>query len=1094
MDKKQQLQQAITIQESLRGTVPDDIIDAAITAIQAQLNELTLPTTEPQRQRKQVTILFADLTGFTAMSEKLDAEDVSDTMNALWQRLDKTILEWNGHIDKHIGDAVMALWGMTEAREDDPKLAIHAALAIQTAVHTFNQEKNLTLTLRIGLNTGPVLLGEVGTVGEFTAMGDTVNVAARLETAAQPGQILISHNTYHHVRGLFNLTHLPPITVKGKSAPLPIYAVNGVKPRAFRLRTRGVEGIQTRMIGRQTEMRQLQKSWQTLQTNPQTTLMTIVGDAGVGKSRLLYEFENWLDLRPDQVHLLKGRTAERAASTPYFLLRDLLASRFGIQESDNIQRLRHKFNQEIAPYFPHNSTAQTTILGQWLGYNFTDHPQLQPLINDPQQLNNRGRSYFLELLTNMAQEKTVVIFLEDIHWADHPSLNALQLLFQRHPNLPIFCLALTRPAFFQNHPDWKTNNQILELYPLPAASDHELLREILQKMPQIPPELFQLLAHRAEGNPFYMEEMIKMLIDNGTITTHDDAWQIDMNKLNTHAIPSTLTGVIQARLDQLTPPERKMLQAASVIGRIFWDKALQQLLPHEEIHLTPLQNKEVIFPHTDNTFPHTREFIFKHDLLRDVVYHTVLKQTRHLYHEQTANWLANISQNHGRLDEYAPIIAEHYAQAENSQQAHQWYYRAGQQAYNRYAHDEALRCYNLALDHTPHYDHDQQYDILIDRERIYHLRGQRDSQLTDLQALTTLAQQLNDPHRIIPVQLRHAQYAEVTSDYDTAIHHAQQAIQLAQTHQLPHLEAKAHLSLGQSVLAYKHSIEAAPHFETAITLAQQTNQEEMLADCYLMLGVTRYFAGDYHGAQNYHEKSIAVARRYKNRPIEGGAFNNLGFWAYKHGDYDKAIEYLTGYLPTTREINHRQMESILLNNLGHIFLAQQQIDKAYQHYHQAIHITQEIDDTSNEAISLIGLGRTLIHQHKLDEAITTLQQAINLHHQIGQKPFIMEATTQLGWAHLQNNDPQTAHNTIQPVIDYLQQGGHFDHVEYGLANNLICYHILSATADPYAPQLLTNAYHHLIQFTQQFHDADVRHKLLNNVPWHRQLITLFETI
>ncbi len=233
--EREQLLQAIAAQERLRGTLPDVVVNAAISAIEAQVKALeSRSDCRPDDRRKHLTVLFADVTGFTAMSEHLDAEEVNAVMNALWQRLDRVITKHNGYIDKHIGDAVMALWGVEHAREDDAEQAIRAALAMQAEIQSFHTQQRSSLSMRIGLNSGPLLLGSVGTTQEFTAIGDTVNLASRLEHAAPVGSVLISHAVYSHVRGIFDVTPRSPLQVKGKSGTIQTYVVRQAKPRAFR--------------------------------------------------------------------------------------------------------------------------------------------------------------------------------------------------------------------------------------------------------------------------------------------------------------------------------------------------------------------------------------------------------------------------------------------------------------------------------------------------------------------------------------------------------------------------------------------------------------------------------------------------------------------------------------------------------------------------------------------------------------------------------------------------------------------------------------------------------------------------------------------
>jgi class 3 adenylate cyclase len=237
------------------------VVDAALAPMRAKMIALQAQAVPPEAKRKQVTVLFADVSGFTAMSETLDAEEVTEFMNALWERLDASITAHGGQIDKHIGDCVMGVWGTVTVREDDPERAVRAALEMQAALAEFREARGAQLALRIGLNTGPVLLSEVGSTREFTAMGDTVNLASRMEHAAPVDGILISHDTYRHIRGVFDVLPRAPLAVKGKAEPVQTYIVQRAKSRAFHMGTRGVEGIETRMIGREAEMLALQNAY-----------------------------------------------------------------------------------------------------------------------------------------------------------------------------------------------------------------------------------------------------------------------------------------------------------------------------------------------------------------------------------------------------------------------------------------------------------------------------------------------------------------------------------------------------------------------------------------------------------------------------------------------------------------------------------------------------------------------------------------------------------------------------------------------------------------------------------------------------------------
>lgn len=287
MNESEQLEQAIAHLEQQRPLLGDAVVDASIAALRERLAALDIPAipavhaphtiAETQQRRKHLTVLLADVQSSTPMAERMDAEDVTEIMNALWERVEKVIIQHGGTIGKHMGDAVMALWGAETAREDDPERAIRAALAIQAQMAAFRHDRRVDLAMRIGLNTGPVLLGEVGITAEFTAMGDTVNTASRLEHSAPVGGILISHDTYCHVRGIFDVQPQEPLQVKGKAQSLQAYLVQQAKPRAFRMDTRGVEGIETRMIGREEELARLKNALYAA-LDGERQMITISGD------------------------------------------------------------------------------------------------------------------------------------------------------------------------------------------------------------------------------------------------------------------------------------------------------------------------------------------------------------------------------------------------------------------------------------------------------------------------------------------------------------------------------------------------------------------------------------------------------------------------------------------------------------------------------------------------------------------------------------------------------------------------------------------------------------------------------------------------
>ncbi len=370
------------------------------------------------RQRKLVTILFADIPAFAVLEQTLDAEDLH-AVNALWQQMDAIILKHGGRIDKHTGEGVMAPWGRrTGARVTMPNRPSALRWKCAPRWKGCRALAGQPLRLRAGLNTGPVVVGPLGTLGEFTALGDTVNLAARLNAAAEPGQILIAHDTYRLVRGVFDVAIQPPLQVKGRSEPAQTYLVYAPKPRAFRLhQARGVEGVETALIGRQAELDALREAFQSLFGPRPTRLVTLSGEMGLGKSRLLHEFLAWTDPLPQDFYLFQGRSYPSETTTPYALWRDIFSFRFQIQDSDPLSSVHQKMERGLADFLPDDerATEKAHIIGQLIGFDFSASPYLRGLLQDPRQLRSLGFATLTRFFVTAAETYPVVLIADDLH-------------------------------------------------------------------------------------------------------------------------------------------------------------------------------------------------------------------------------------------------------------------------------------------------------------------------------------------------------------------------------------------------------------------------------------------------------------------------------------------------------------------------------------------------------------------------------------------------------------------------------------------------------------------------------------------------------
>jgi class 3 adenylate cyclase/predicted ATPase len=943
--KREELEEAISALEEKRPLLGDDVVDIALVSMREKLAVLeTGPRNshEPQ-QRKLVTVLFADVSGFTAMAETMDHELVSSVINSLWSRVDKAISDHGGRIDKHIGDAVMGLFGTPTAREDDPERAIRAALKIQAEIRSWKKElatlastepsQAKNIHLRIGINTGPALLGTVGTIGEYTAIGDTVNLANRVQSAAPLDGILVSHNTYQHVRGIFDVTVLEPITVKGKSEPIQVYIVNRLKPRSFRVTTRGLEGIETRTIGRDEELLKMQAAFEKSVGQRQTYLVNIVADAGIGKSRLLFEFNKWLETQEHQVHLFKGRATQEMAHIPYALLRDILSLSFDIQDNDRASIARQKLERGILAYIGNRKKANlyTHFIGHLIGFDYSNSPHLRGILGDARQVRNLAFHYAAQLFTEITSQQTAVIFLEDIHWADKGSLDFFSYLLDAKPDLPLFIVGLTRSTLFEQRLDWGSGsirNLRLDLLPLSDDDSRQLVAEILQKVPHIPPGLTELIIKKAEGSPFYIEELIKILMDGGVIVRGEDEWSVEMARLSDLKVPATLTGLIQARLDSLNTSVRETLQQASVVGRIFWTNVLENMRNPETQNtassiaiydkLNTLKAKELVYRYDESKSSEMPEFIFKNTILHDVTYESVLLKLRPIYHVQAAKGLIEISGE--RVSEYAGRVGEHFERAGEWLEAAEWYARAGRQAQDTYEPDAAVGYYQKALNFLNENGGPEQIPqrlgISLRLGEVLNWKAQYTDAMEIYNSMLKIAEQSGNV--IAQSRALHGLASSLSylGDHRAALESAMRAEALVRNPDSPTEIAKALWTQGSARFRLGESQAALSLAEQALEIATELNNSNEMARCLNLLGAVQYMSGHYEQAESYWTNALMIFQELGNKQQGMDLLSNLGVMADGRGDYDTAFQRYNSALEIARETGYRDGEIVFLSNRG----------------------------------------------------------------------------------------------------------------------------------------------------------------------------------
>ena len=434
-----------------------------------------------------------------------------------------------GRVLQYAGDNLLAVFGATHAREDDPDRAVRCALALVAAVpkaeaRTETTPRSSSIAVRVGVHTGTVLLGG-GVAAENSISGITVHIAARMEQSAPSGGIRISHDTYRHVRGVFDVDQAP-LAVKGVDEPMATYLVQRAKPRAFRIATRSIEGVETRMIGRDLELERLQLEFARVLNERRFAATTVVAEAGLGKSRLLYEFEVWAETRPESFIIFRGRATPQTQGQPYGLLRDILMWRLAISDEESMAAAKDKLVAGIRPLFADEreeiADGNAHIVGQLIGLDFSHSAHVEGITRDGKQLRNRAFHVLAQMFRRASARDgmPIVLLVEDLHWADDGSLDFLGYVAQVNRDVPTLQLAVARPSLFDRRPEWNDlgAGKRIDLQPLDAAMSRLLVKELLKKLPDAPPLLQDLIIGGAElGNPFYMEELVKMLVDKGAL-------------------------------------------------------------------------------------------------------------------------------------------------------------------------------------------------------------------------------------------------------------------------------------------------------------------------------------------------------------------------------------------------------------------------------------------------------------------------------------------------------------------------------------------------------------------------------------------------
>jgi class 3 adenylate cyclase/tetratricopeptide (TPR) repeat protein len=815
--------------------------------------------TASRRERKVVTVLFCDLVGFTARAESLDPEDVEALLGPYHARVRADLERHGGTVEKFIGDAVMALFGAPIAHEDDPERAVRAALAI----HDFAVEEGLEL--RIGVTTGEALvrLDAQPESGEGMASGDVVNTAARLQAAAPVNGILVSETTHRATRDAVEYEEAPAVEAKGKSEPIVVW-------RAVSARSRfGVDvthHARAELVGREREVAILSDAFERARQERVPQLVTLVGVPGIGKSRLVYELSRIADAAPDLITWRQGRCLAYGDGVAFWAFAEMVKAQAGIDERDGEDDAITKLRAAIEAAIPEEGDAH------WV------ESHLRPLIGVETETESglggdrRGEAFaaWRRFLEALAEQRTLVLVFEDLHWADDGLLDFVDELVDWLRDVPLLVVASARPELLERRPGWgggKLNASTIGLAPLSSEQTSLLIARVLERA-VLPATTQGALLERAEGNPLYAEQFAQLYLERGSASELP--------------LPETLQGIVAARLDGLAPDEKAALQDAAVIGKVFWAGGLSMDAEQSAPLLHSLERKGFLTRQRRSSVEGESEWAFSHMLLRDVAYSQIPRAERAAKHRAAAEWIESLA----RPEDYAELLAHHWRSALELatasgqdtaglvEPARRALREAGVRAFSVNAFRAAVAYFEDALALWPDEDSERTHLLYRWADALY-LAGD-DSALEALESARDALLEAGDKQTAAEAELSVSRIWWHRGRRDESIRHLTRGAELAGTAPSP-AAARVLAHLARTRMIAGEPDEGLRLGEQALAMAEALGNDEIRASALTTIGASKSYLGDREGIADM-ERALEIAVGVRS-PQAGTILNNLAVHA-----------------------------------------------------------------------------------------------------------------------------------------------------------------------------------------------------------------------
>jgi predicted ATPase len=875
--------------------------------------------------------------------------------------------------------------------------------------------------------------------------------------------------------------------VKGLEKPLITYLVQRARGRGFEAARRGVDGISTALVDRLAETERLHAAYRDLCTGGAgLEALFLVADAGIGKTRLLGEFSTWAATQPLGLRTLTARASERRMSQPYAVLRDLLTSLVPMRDSDPPAQARATWRAASSPLLDGDDDA--VVLGHLLGLDFAEHEAVRGIAGDGRQIRDRGHHYACQWLRKLATgTPPLALLIDDLHWADEASLDFIAQLMVDHADLRLLVVGLARPTLYERRPDWGLpagGQARIDLPQLDGQDSDALVLALLQRLDEVPTALRALIVERAEGNPYYIEELVNMLIDENVIVP-GPCWQLQLANLRPTHLPTTLVGVLQARLDGLPDDLRHTLLQAAVVGHVFWDDALAALGVHSDEALQALAARQLIVPCPSSSLQGLREYSFKHHSLHQVCYDSVLKRHKRAAHATVARWLADRS-GASRHE----LIAEHFERGGEPAQAIVHWQRAAEAAAARYANAAALAHAQRALALIAADDAERRFSLTLLGAKVLRTLSERDRLAATLVELTSLAEQLDDDRRRSEAAEQRARFHNDGGDAVLSLELARQSLAWSPD-DAPECAARAQLLIASALSLLGRLEESKRHAEAGLARAHEAGVAPVEAMLLNQLGMDANNQGDPGAAIRLFEQALAHHRATSNRSNEAATLSNMAYAALILGLYDQAQAQFEATVELCRQIGQRHTEGIVQINLALVRQCLCDAAGALAHARRALSLLQQTGDRLGQAAALRAIGHAELALADLPRAGDSLRASRDMFDALGLGHLAIEAIAGQVLHALASRDIAAARGHVDVILDRQARGASLAGTDEPLRIGLACFLALAAAGDSRAAGVLAATHAELMARAATISDPVLRQGFIDNVPWHRELNRLW---